>query len=130
MGNEFKPLPIHKEINKELKKENIKFEDRHDLDYEIKQICSNYIYNQQQDQNFIIPENIFNHIIQLSNDEIFNIIFTIFGRLDEKKQKIITSLDIKYLYFAFQTTNPRIKSILFVKIFLKYLIKILKAKII
>ena len=113
MGNEFKPLPIHKEINKELKKENIKFEDRHDLDYEIKQICSNYIYNQQQDQIFIIPENIFNHIIQLSNDEIFNIIFTIFGRLDEKKQKIITSLDIKYLYYAFQSPNPRIKSILF-----------------
>ena len=113
MGNEFKLLPIHKEINKESKKETVKFEDKKDLEYEIRQICSNYIYNQQLDQNFIIPENIFKHIIQLSSDEIFNIIFTIFGRINEKKEKIITSLDIKYLIYSFQSTNPKIKSIIF-----------------
>ena len=106
MGNQFKPLPIENFINKELKK---KIELEKEVENELMQICMNYSYNRQE----FMPENAFKYILQLSDSEKFNLIFDIFGRELEKKEKIITFDDIKYLFFSFKTHNPKIKAILF-----------------
>ena len=106
MGNQFKPLPIEIFINKELKK---KLELKKEIEDELKQLCMTYSYNRQE----FMPENSFKYILQLSDSEKFNLIFDIFGREIEKKEKIITFADIKYLFFSFQTPNPKIKAILF-----------------
>ena len=112
MGNDFKPLPIEKEINKELKKDKLDLDKK--TESEIFQLCASYVYNRESEQNIIIPKEALRNMIQLSDNENFEIIFSIFGRTTEKKEKIITFEDIKYLYYSFkETKNPKIKMILF-----------------
>ena len=117
MGNEFKSLPIHKEINRELKNEKLLKEKE---EFELKQLCTSYRYNQREEQEIIIiHKSMFKNLIQLSNDQLFEILFKIFGRIVEKKQRkekiqeeIITFEDLKYLYYSFTTSNIKIKIIL------------------
>ena len=107
MGNQIKPLPIENFINKEIKPKKLEFQKK--VEQELNKICKPYSYKME---NFML-ENSFKFIIQISDADIFNNIFDIFGRETEKKEKIITFEDIKYLYYSFTTSNPHIKAIVF-----------------
>ena len=106
MGNEFKPLFIHNQIRKVIGKRQRALigegEER-----ELYELCNQHFYRQEE---FMLKNN-FRYIMQLSNPDIFKIIFDIFGRKKEDVD-IITFDDIKYLYFTFTTENPKVKAIL------------------
>ena len=113
MGTEFKPLFIHNQIRKVLPKKQrtllVEGEER-----ELYELCYQHFYRQEE---FMLKNN-FRYIMQLSNPDIFKIIFDIFGRKKEDAE-IITFDDIKYLYFTFTTENPKIKAILMSFLFFK-----------
>ena len=104
MGND--APKIYKLVCGELKTGKLIFQEQDDI--ELKQICSSHFYNQQD----IIPENNLKYLLQLSEQEIFDIIFNIFSRTIENDIKILTYEDIKCLYCCFKIPNPKIKIIL------------------
>jgi hypothetical protein len=69
--------------------------------------CQKICYREEE---IIFKDNL-KYIIQLSNPEIFDIIFSIFGR-EKEKHEIITFNDMKYLYFSFKSENPKVKATL------------------
>ena len=106
MGNK-QDLPIEVDINKELKKQKINIIEEEE-ENELFQICYPHFYNNQE----IILKNSIKYILQLSNPLIYEILFKIFGR-GEGKNTYMEYEDLKYLYFAFKSQNPKIKAILF-----------------
>ena len=105
MGNEFKSLPIHKYIKNALKPEKMKLEEKEE--YDLMEKCQKICYREEE---IIFKDNL-NYIIQLSNQEIFDILFSIFGR-EKQKHEIITFDDMKYLYFSFKSENSKVKATL------------------
>ena len=104
MGNEFKPL-IEKYINNAFKIEQLILVGKEEK--KIMEICSKICYNNEE---IIFKDNL-KYCIQLLNPDIFEIIFSIFGRKKEKHE-FITFDDMKYLYFSFKTNEPKVKAIL------------------
>ena len=103
---------IKKYINNELKFEKLKHREKEEK--ELKELCSAYFINQQGQQDEIMNENNFKNLIQLSDSEICEIIIDIFGKENEKKEKIITLNEIKYLYYSLTSSKPIIKMILII----------------
>ena len=104
MGNDLKPLLIHQYIRNFLKPN--KFEIIKEVEDELLELCNNHFYNREG----IILKNNFKYLIQLSDSDIFNLIFEIFGRKKEKND-IISFNDIKYLYVSFIANNPKVKAV-------------------
>jgi len=68
---------------------------------------SNYIYNQP----YYIPKNNIKYCLQLSDNKIFDIIFSLFGR-EKEKNEIFELEDLEYLYYSFTTDNPNVIGVL------------------
>ena len=75
-----KKTQIEQAINKETNKKFILEEEQKKKLYSL---LSNYINN----QNDFIPKNNIKYCLQLSDNKIFEIIFSLFGRKKEKKKK-------------------------------------------
>ena len=104
MGNDLKPLLIQNYIRTYLKPN--KFEVKKEVENELLELCQNHFYNREE----IILKNNFKYLIQLSNPDIFNLIFEIFGRKGEKND-IISFNDIKYFYVSFKTNDSKVKAV-------------------
>ena len=92
---------IYKEINK-------KFILEEEQKKKLYSLLSNYIYN----QNDFIPKNNIKYCLQISDNKIFEIIFSLFGRKKEKNE-FFTLEDLEYLYYSFTTENPNVIAVLF-----------------
>ena len=118
MGNDVK---IIREIKKINKNKNIKIDEK--KENELKELCQPYMGRQMEQEDFMY-KNSFKYLIQLSDSEVFDIIFNIFGKEREKekkgrekvketeKEKIITFNEIRYLYYSLTTNDPKTKLIL------------------
>ena len=118
MGNDVK---IIREIKKINKIKNIKIDEK--KENELKELCQPYIVRQMEQED-LMYKNSFKYLIQLSDSEVFDIIFNIFGKEKEKekrgrekvkeieKEKIITFNGIRYLYYSLTTNDPKTKLIL------------------
>ena len=100
-----KKTQIEQAINKETNKKFILEEEQKKKLYSL---LSNYIYN----QNDFIPKNNIKYCLQLSDNKIFEIIFSLFGRKKEKYEFFEIG-DLEYLYHSFTTDNPNVMAVLF-----------------
>ena len=90
-------------LNKEIKKLKLEDFDKAKLEYKL----SNYYCDQQGD----VLKNNFKSLLQLSDSDIFNIIYEMFGSKLEGHD-ILEKINIEYFYYSFITDNPKIKTIL------------------
>jgi hypothetical protein len=100
-----KKTQIEQAINKETNKKFILEEEQKKKLYSL---LSNYINN----QNDFIPKNNIKYCLQLSDNKIFEIIFSLFGRKKEKYEFFEID-DLEYLYHSFTTDNPNVMAVLF-----------------
>ena len=95
---------IEQWIQKESNKKSILDEEQKKKLYSF---FSNYFYN----QSYYIPKNNIKYCLQLSDNKIFEIIFSLFGR-EKEKNEFFEFEDLEYLYYSFTTDNPNVIGIL------------------
>jgi len=100
-----KRLPIEKAISKEIGKKSILEEEQKKKLYSL---LSNYIYNHSD----YIPKNNIKYCLQLSDNKIFEIIFSFFGRKKEKNEYFELE-DLEYLYNLLTSNNPNVMAVFF-----------------